>query len=64
MTIHNDNLYYGGRNHYVKQMNQHHEISLFKPPHYDMITSLTTLDNYLISGSRDKFLKLWSINNY
>lgn len=34
------------------------------PPHYDIVVSLSTLDDYLISASRDKSLKLWAINQY
>lgn len=29
----------------------------------DTITSLTTTNNYIISGSKDKNLKLWSLQN-
>lgn len=43
-------------------MNKHWEISTLNPPHYDMVTSLATFGDYLISGSKDKFIKLWSIN--
>lgn len=29
----------------------------------DTVTSLTVLNNYLISGSKDKNLRLWSLEN-
>lgn len=35
----------------------------FDPPHFDTVTCLTTLGDYLISGSKDKNLKLWSTDS-
>ena len=34
----------------------------FEPPHMDTVTGLTVLNGYLISGSRDKYLRLWSLD--
>lgn len=43
-------------------------IAPFENPHFDAVTGLATLNNYLISGSKDKNLKLWNLdvasNNY
>jgi hypothetical protein len=30
----------------------------------DTVTSLTVLNNYLISGSKDKNLRLWVLDNF
>jgi hypothetical protein len=35
----------------------------FKSPHYDIVTSLAMLNGYLVSGSRDKNVKLWPSTN-
>jgi WD40 repeat protein len=34
----------------------------FENPHFDAVTGLTTFDNYLVSGSKDKNIKLWNID--
>jgi WD40 repeat protein len=34
----------------------------FENPHFDAVTGLATLNNYLISGSKDKNLKLWNLD--
>jgi WD40 repeat protein len=33
----------------------------FEPPHMDTVTSLAVHNNYLISGSKDKNLRLWAL---
>lgn len=35
----------------------------FEPPHMDTVTGLTVLNGYLISGSKDKYLRLWSLES-
>lgn len=35
----------------------------FEPPHFDVVTSLSILDNTLVSGSRDKNLRCWDYSN-
>jgi WD40 repeat protein len=35
----------------------------FDQPHYDTVTSMTIINDYLVSGSKDKNLKLWSLNS-
>ena len=42
-------------------MNSMDILSPYEPPHMDSITSLSILNNRLISGSKDKNLKLWSL---
>lgn len=37
-------------------------LSPFEPPHMDTVTGLTTVKDYLVSGSKDKNLRLWSMN--
>lgn len=56
-------LYYGTRDHFVRRMKiQNNETLLaFQPPHMDTVTGLTTIGDYLISGSKDKNLRLWSL---
>lgn len=34
----------------------------FDPPHYDTVTGLGWADNHLISASKDKILKIWSVD--
>jgi hypothetical protein len=36
-------------------------IAPFENPHFDAVTGLTTLNSYMISGSKDKNLKLWNL---
>ena len=31
----------------------------FQPPHYDAVTCLASLNGCVVSGSKDKNLKLW-----
>jgi WD40 repeat protein len=38
-------------------------MTAFQPPHMDTVTGLTTLGGYLISGSKDKNLRLWSMDS-
>ena len=38
-------------------------VNAFDPPHMDIVTSLTVINGQLISGSKDKYLKLWSLDN-
>jgi WD40 repeat protein len=38
-------------------------LSPFEPPHMDTVTSLTVLNGYLISGSKDKNVRLWALDN-
>lgn len=33
----------------------------FEPPHFDMVTCMIEMGGYLISGSKDKNLKLWDL---
>lgn len=33
----------------------------FENPHFDAVTGVATLDSYLISGSRDRNLKVWNL---
>ena len=38
-------------------------LSPFEPPHLDSVSGLTIAGNKLVSGSKDKHLKLWSIDS-
>jgi len=38
-------------------------LSPFEPPHMDSVTGLTISRNKLISGSKDKNLRLWSLDH-
>lgn len=55
----------GCRNHYVYPFNirTFETIQPFEPPHFDAVTSLSILDNTLVSGSRDKNLRCWDFSN-
>jgi len=63
MASQNGILYYGTRDHFVRRMKiQNNETLLpFQPPHMDTVTGLATFGDYLISGSKDKNLRLWSL---
>ena len=37
-------------------------VNPFEPPHMDTVTALTVLNGYLVSGSKDKYLRLWSLD--
>lgn len=37
-------------------------LSPFEPPHMDTVTGLTIVKDKLISGSKDKNLRLWSLD--
>ena len=58
-------LYLGNRNHQVRRINLDtmDSLSNFEPPHFDTVTSLAFIKNYLISGSRDKNLKVWGLDS-
>jgi WD40 repeat protein len=38
-------------------------LSPFDPPHYDSVSGLAVINKRLISGSKDKYLKLWSLDS-
>jgi len=65
MTTYNDLLFFGCRNHHVYPYNYRSKelYSPFEPPHFDAVSSLTILNDALISGSRDKNLRSWDLNN-
>lgn len=58
-------LYYGTRNHSVRRMTfgSWDVQSPFEPPHLDTVTGMTVKGDRLISGSKDKHLKLWDLNH-
>jgi len=65
MMSYNGTLYYGCRNHQVRRVNLMNMESLapFDPPHFDVVTSLAVVKDYLVSGSRDKNLRLWNLDS-
>lgn len=38
-------------------------LSPFEPPHLDSVTGLAVIGNKLVSGSKDKNLRLWSLDH-
>ena len=64
-TSKGDILFYGTRNRQVRRMNvkDMEILSPFEPPHMDSVTGLTTIGNRLISGSKDKNLRLWNLEH-
>ena len=66
MTSHEGVLYYGTRTHQVRRMslagNRMEALSPFEPPHMDTVMSLAVVNGYLVSGSKDKNLRLWSFD--
>jgi len=65
LATHNGILYYGNRNHQVRRLDLSNMESLapFEPPHFDVVTSLSIVRDNLVSGSRDKNLRLWSLDH-
>ena len=62
LSLTQENLFMGCRNHYVYPINlkTFETQRPFEPPHFDAVTSLAQLqDDSLISGSRDKNLRCW-----
>ena len=55
----------GTRNHQVRRLNIQtmDPLSPFEPPHMDTVTGVTSVRNHLISGSKDKNLRLWSLES-
>lgn len=58
-------MYYGTRNHHVRRINMTNMeiLSPFEPPHMDSVTGLAIVKDKLISGSKDKNLRLWSLDH-
>lgn len=56
-----DMLFYGCRSHQVIPYNFKAKglYDALDPPHFDAVTSLAMLDGYLVSGSRDKMVRVW-----
>jgi len=53
LLAHGNVLYYGSRNHQVCRLsleNSLEHMSSFESPHFDAVSSLTVLQNHLISG--------------
>lgn len=63
-TSNMNTLYYGTRGHQVRSMNleTNEVMPAFDNPHFDAVTSVAANRGYLVSGSRDKCLKLWNID--
>lgn len=56
-------IYYASRDHFVRRLNENNAangVDFYKPPHFDAVTSLSILNGYLVSGSKDHNLKLWN----
>ena len=58
-------LYYGGRSHKVGRLSipDFETLPPFTPPHYDTVTAITAIQNTILSGSRDKNIKRWSLDS-
>lgn len=56
-----DMLFYGCRSHQVIPYNffKGEQFNALEPPHFDAVTSLAMLDGCLVSGSRDKMVRVW-----
>ena len=59
-------LYYGGKEKIVKRMNIDTGLNIYPyvQKHTDHITALTSLNDYIVSGCKDKTVKLWNANSF
>ncbi len=66
MVTHNGVLYYGNQNNQIRSLKLSNMEPLvpFEPSHGDSITSLSILNNQLVSSSKDSTMKLWDLNHY
>lgn len=66
MVTHNGVLYYGNQNNQIRSLKLSNMEPLvpFEPSHEDSITSLSILNNQLVSSSKDSTMKLWDLNHY
>ena len=44
-------------------INNYDILAPFEPPHLDAVTGLAIVKNKLVSGSKDKHVKLWSLDH-
>lgn len=59
-------LYYGGKEKIIKRMNMETGLNIYPyvQKHTDSIISLTGLKDHIVSGAKDKTVKLWNANNF
>lgn len=59
-------MYYGGKEKIIKRMNIETGLNFYPyvQKHTDSIVSMTSLKNHIVSGSKDKTIKLWNANNF
>ena len=57
-------MYYGTKNQQIKRLNLEsmENLANFEPPHTDTVTSFAFVKDCIISGSRDKALKVWGLD--
>lgn len=62
MLPYNNTIFYASRDHFVRKINLtgNSGVDYFRPPHFDVVTSLAVLNGFLVSGSKDHNLKLWN----
>lgn len=59
-------LYYGGKDKVLKRLNIDTGLNFYPyiQKHVDTIVSMGSLNDHIITGSKDKTLKLWNANNF
>jgi WD40 repeat protein len=67
LTSTGSHIFYGCRNHNVYPfcLSTFTTLANLQPPHFDVVTSLAMMNNgsTLVSGSRDKNLRLYNLSN-
>ena len=67
LTSTGSHIFYGCRNHNVYPfcLSTFTTLTNLQPPHFDVVTSLAMMNNgsTLVSGSRDKNLRLYNLSN-
>ena len=59
-------LYYGGKEKIIKRINIDTGLNIYPyvQKHADSISALTALNDHVVSGSKDKTIKLWNANSF
>ena len=65
MAQHKGTLFYGGRDHKIHRLKlaNFEILPEYETPHFDTVTSMAVLNDSLVTGSRDKSIRKWGVND-